>query len=159
MKKNAVYLLFFTLFSVGCGPKECSHLFPDDSGFYFTIVDSSGKSVIAAYGAFYNKEDIQFVSEEGEIPNNYSLLGDGSFSFIIHDFPSIASDTFFEKNFYLGFPYSLNSSNVDIDTLKFTYFLIENECPEVWFKEFSVFYNDSLYHSGQYSEYFEFLKS
>lgn len=163
MKKNkfllGIFLLVGTVFLAvqhSCQEKkECSSGSPIyDSYFTFRLVDQYGINQIAAWGSRYLSDSVFLTKIDGTPPNQLEILGDGNITFFIPDSFDEAKDTFITRQFFLYLPDAQGHPNDDIDTLRFKY-RFNTAC----YENFQVFYNDSLYHDGQYIGFVSFVKN
>ncbi len=163
MKKNKFLLGISLLISIvfltvqhSCEEKkECPSGYPIyDSYFTFRLVDQYGINQIAAWGSRYISDSVFLTKIDGTLPNQLEILGDGNITFFIPDSFDEARDTFITRQFLLYLPDAQGHPNDDIDTLRFKY-RFNIAC----YENFEVFYNDSLYHNGQYIDIISFTKN
>lgn len=124
-----------------------------DSYFYFRLVDKYGMNQIAAWGTRYLSDSTYFTKLDGSMPRQLEILGDGNISFVIPEDDYEALDTQATQVFLLYLPDVQGHPRDDVDTFTFKY-KFQGAC----FEEFIVYYNDSLYHQGEYEKFLLFTK-
>jgi hypothetical protein len=125
-----------------------------DSYFSFKLVDKYGINLIAAWGARYLSDSVYLTKMDGSLPNQLGISGGGRIGFVIPDDDSEAKDSMVTREFLLYLPDNQGHPKDDVDTLKFQY-LFNQSC----YEKFRVWYNDSLYHDGQYIDFILLIKN
>lgn len=139
---------------------DCLDNGPKEKSSVFRLLDKDTKStLIGAWGTKYDSELVTLLKENGDTANQLRVGGGGKISFFIPDNNNDALGQEVTSMFFLHLPDSQGNPSRDIDTISVTYEL-ENKsgCPDIWYKSFIVKYNDSLYHHGDFTTNFEFLK-
>lgn len=148
-----VVILFSTPFSSCKEEKECEGIPVFDSYFSFRLVDKYGINLIASWGARYLSDSVYVRKEDGTFPNQLEIRGNGRIGFSIPNDDSEAQDTIVIREFLLYLPDLQGHPMNDVDTLKFQY-----RFNQACYENFRVWFNDSLYHDGQYIDYLNFTK-
>ena len=151
------FLVFggFFLIHSSCGKKEgCIGPIVPDSYFSFKLTDQYGINLIAAWGARYLSDSVYLTKLDGTLPNRLDIGAGGRIGFVIPDDDSEAKDSSVTKQFLLYLPDFQGNPKKDIDTLRFQY-RFYGSC----YDTFQVWYNDSLYHNGNYTDFISFLKN
>jgi hypothetical protein len=161
MKVKTPYLAIIfqiILISSACNkPIFCSESSVYESAFSFYLVNKDFISIIDGYGSIIHKsEDVRLASLTNEEPRELKINGGGRVIVSIpqdEELPidSLASDTIL----IILPPYHLNQY-YDTDTVVLNYKIIKNDCPPLKFDGFTVFYNDSLYYTGEFKPNFNF---
>lgn len=157
------FLFFLPYIAFNCSgcDKECREVLPYERGFSFRLLDKgSGENLIALWGAKYNSEEVTLKQENGNHASFLSVGGNGKIGFLILDYPLEPIGENHVKIYFLELPDpSGTPGREDIDTIKFEYAFKENDCPAIWYDYFEIYYNDSLYHEGDFIQYIEFYKN
>lgn len=153
-KASIIVLWGLFLIHVSCEKKDrCIGSIVPDSYFSFKLTDKFGVNLIAAWGARYLSDSVYLTKFDGTLPNRLDIGAGGRIGFVIPDDDSEARDSSVTKYFLLSLPDFLGNPGNDIDTLKFRY-RFYGSC----YDSFQVWYNDSLYHNGNYTDFISFLK-
>jgi hypothetical protein len=158
MKKiNIVFLLILGLsnlfFLFSCSKKEPCNYLVHDAYFTFRVVDSYGINQIGKWGRTYLSDSVRVTKYDGTQPNRLVIDPDGHIGFFIPDDDREALDTQIVKQFFLYLPDAQGYPQNDIDTLTFKY-RFKISC----YEQFVVYFNDSLYHDGEYDDVMIFTK-
>lgn len=143
-----------SLFQFSCGKKEACQFPVRDAAFNFRFVDKYGVNQIAVWGAPYQSDSTYFTKLDGTLPRQLEMLADGNISFVIQEDDYEAADTQATRIFLLYLPDFQAHPRADIDTITFKY-KFEGAC----FDQLAVYYNDSLYHDGRYTDFMLFVKN
>jgi|GEM_PF-1199358 len=158
-------LLFITLSLNSCSKKCGGNIVgPDGKIFTFRLIDSNtNESVIAAWGAKYDNEDVFFEQKSNDSIRGLKIGENGRFSFyLINDISSDNRADIVDKPFTNIYYLHLNNENIktDIDTLMISSEVesIENECLSIGFGATTIIFNDSIYHNGKFIQHIDFIK-
>lgn len=154
------FVLSVLCLSLGCTDKECNASAPDNEAFVFRLLNKvSRTNLIALWGARYDSELVDLLEDDGSRAKWLYVGADGNISFVIAEDSFEALEREITKTYFLHLPDIFGTPSRDIDTLQFIYkFVNQDDCPPIWYDRFQVFFNDSLYHDGEYVTLIEFLK-
>ena len=152
-------VLLIALLTQGCGSEPgCTEVNAYEDGISFRLKDkNTGENLIAKWGTKYDSDFVKLKKSDGSDATELSIGDDGQIYFVIPEWQEEITDTLRQRRFFLHLPYEDVPSR-DIDTIKAKYALRNQECPNIWFREFNIYYNDSLYHSGDYIKYIDFFE-
>lgn len=154
---SALYLpLIVLVCNYQCANKEtlpCSGDLVVDSNFTFKLADQSGTNLIAAWGARYLSDSVYVTKSDGSLPRLLEIREDGSISLLVPEDSQEAQDSSVTRSFLVYLPDFHGHPKADVDTIIFKY-RFDASC----YEDFQVFYNDSLYHQGNFTSFISFVK-
>ena len=132
---------------------------PCDNSILFRMIDENSNELIGEYGRMYELENISICQQDFQSAIKAKVDGGGKISFVLtEDTSDEPLNNVISKTFLLNFQNPKDTSEIDTDTILFEYVLTQQECPPIWFEDFKVSYNDSLYHDGEFDNTFRFIK-
>lgn len=155
MKKNISVLIFIPIIfilvflNLNCSP-ECDISIYDES-FFFSLKDKATGKYLIGDKAKYDYRNVELINGDGsKIEQNRHSVNVNNIELIVPDFPSKVTGQEIKSEYILLLPDALGNPGRIKDFIRFEYKLKENDCPKIWYEYFKVFYNDSLYHDGDF---------
>jgi len=164
-----IHIIIFTLLSFSnCNKPKCGDFLPgpSDTSFSFRLLDENTKeTLIAAWGAKYDHEEIKFEHETRDSISFLDIEASGRITFRLldHIYVRNVDDLLgktFENTYYLYLPE--NDMTYDVDTIHFKFEIgtvTDMPCIPYWFQNFRVTYNDSIYIKGDFIRRVDFIKN
>lgn len=163
MKKNISVLIFIPIIfilvflNLNCSP-ECDISIYDES-FFFSLKDKATGKYLIGDKAKYDYRNVELINGDGsKIEQNRHSVNVNNIELIVPDFPSKVTGQEIKSEYILLLPDALGNPGRIKDFIRFEYKLKENDCPKIWYEYFKVFYNDSLYHDGDFIYNLDFYK-
>lgn len=128
------------------------------------MIDENGETVIAAWGAKYDYEDLEFEQELKDDIRGLQIRANGKISFYLIEDIGASFDHLIGKSFininYLYLDAMNENRATDIDTIMISSETIsfDEDCVPIGFGTTTIVYNDSIYHQGDYINSINFLK-
>lgn len=146
-----ITVLFATIFYNFQCNIECSDTLPDDTSFIFSLKDKATGKYLIGDKAKYDYRNVELINGDGsKIEQNRHSVNVNNIELIVPDFPSKVTGQEIKSEYILLLPDALGNPGRIKDFIRFEYKLKENDCPKIWYEYFKVFYNDSLYHDGDF---------
>lgn len=167
MKKNIslkifIPIIFIIVFlNLNCS-LECDISIYDES-FIFSLKDkATGKNLIgdkAFEKTKYDFRNVELINGDGsKIEQNRHKINVNNIALIIPDYPVKVSGQKVKSEYLLLLPDELGNPDRHRDLIRFEYKLKDNDCPKIWYEYFRVYYNDSLYHDGEFVSNIDFYE-
>lgn len=155
MKKNISVLIFIPIIfilvflNLNCSP-ECDISIYDES-FFFSLKDKATGKYLIGDKTKYDYRNVELINGDGsKIEQNRHSVNVNNIELIVPDFPSKVTGQELKSEYLLLLPDVLGNPDRHRDYIRFEYKLKDNDCPKIWYEYFRVFYNDSLYHDGDF---------
>lgn len=134
--------------------EECFIHHPQSVPFAFWLLDSI-TNVNLLIG---NSNSLIKILKEDMSEVDRFKKSSGRVEFVIPEYFEQVGDSIIDKKFFIHL--NRTPSNLDIDTLRFKYTLgfYEKNCPNIWYDFIEIYFNEKLYHSGDYLNSFTFYK-
>lgn len=146
-------MLYLLIGIAGCKERRCdgNSLYADEPFLAFRLVDKYGVNQIAAWGHRYCSDSVYLTNLDGTLPPDLDIGGDGS---IVFGIPIESADTaVLTFQYLLYLPDNSGKPKADVDTIELRYRHLQ------WcFENHQIYFNNSLQHDGQYTDYIDLVK-